>query len=200
MRMKTLVVAAGVALACSDTSGPPRPVPTGQLHFVVQDPTAPALIANSASFYAKVGEDRRVELFYQGMTPGDTGEAFFRFDVHAASLLKRPNGTAFQPGDSILITVTVDDPSRFDFTFAPAGLQFNPSDPARLHIEYNHSDHDFNEDGRHDAEDDRTETMLSVWRNEPPDTLWSSISSVKIEEFDEIEAAIFSFSHYAVAW
>lgn len=175
-------------------------MPTGQLHFVVQDLIAPPLLADSASFYAKVGEDRRVELFYQGTTPGDTGEAFLQFEVHGPSLLKHPDGSAFLPGDSILITVTAVDPSKFDFSLSPAGLQFNPADPARLHIEYNHSNHDFNEDGRQDSADTRTETMLSIWRSEPPDTVWTKIGTVKNEEFDEIEAAILSFSHYAVAW
>lgn len=200
MPKKTLCVIALLAVACGDPAGPPTIVPTGQLHFVVQDSTAPSLLNDSATFYAKVGEDRRVELFYQGMNPGDTGEAFLRFEVHAASLLKHPDGSAFVPGDSILITVKAGDPSKFDFTFSPTGLQFNPADPAQLHIEYNHSNHDFNEDGREDSADTVAESKLSIWRNEPPDTLWTNIGSLKIQEFDEIEAAILSFSHYAVAW
>lgn len=200
MQKKSVFFIALLAFACSDPSGPPKEVPTGQLHFVIQDSTAPALLNDSASFYAKVGEDRRVELFYQGMNPGDTGEAFLRFEVHAASLLKHPDGSAFVPGDSVLITVTAGDPSKFDFTFSPTGLQFNPADPARLHIEYNHSNHDFNGDGHEDSADNVTESKLSIWRNEPPDSLWANIGSLKIEEFDEIEAAILSFSHYAVAW
>jgi len=199
MRMRTIVAAAVIALACTDSVGPPQQLPTGQLHFLVQDATAPALLSDTASFYAKVGEDRRVELFYRGLT-SDTGEAFLRFEVHAVSLLKRPDGSSFQQGDSILITVAVGDPSRFDFTFSPAGLQFNPADPAKLHIEYNHSDHDFNEDGVEDSRDTHTETLLSFWRREPPDSLWTKLSSVKNEEFDEIEAAILSFTQFAVAW
>jgi hypothetical protein len=198
--MKKLWLAAALlALACSDTSGPPGTVPTGQLHFVLQGATAPALVSDSASFYAKVGEDRRLELYYRGQA-GDTGEAFFQFEVHGSSLLKRPDGTSFQPGDSILITVAVGDPTKFDFTFSPSGLQFNPADPARLHIEYNYSNHDFNGDGVQDGEDTRAEGQLSIWRAESPDTLWTNVGSVKNEELDEIEAAILSFSHYAVAW
>jgi hypothetical protein len=198
MRMRTIVTAAVLALACTDSTGPSQ-VSTGQLHFVIQASTAPALLSDTASFYAKVGEDRRLELFYLGQS-GDTGEAFFQFEVHATSLLKRPDGSSFQPGDSILISVAVGDPSKFDFTFSPAGLQFNPSDPARLRIEYNYSNHDFNGDGVEDSRDTRTETMLSIWRREPPDSLWTKIGSVKNEEFDEIEAAILSFTQFAVAW
>jgi hypothetical protein len=195
---KATIAAIAVLVACSSVDGPPPPVPTSQLHFVLQD-SLYHLLADSASFYAKVGEDRRVELFYRGYS-SDTGEAFLQFEVHAASLLKRPDGSAFGPGDSILITVTVPDTNKFDFVFSPSGLQFNPADPARLHIEYNYSNHDYNGDGQHTTEDDRAKTLLNIWRREPPDTLWTSAGATNSEEFEELETAILSFSHYAVAW
>ena len=198
MKRKATFAALAVLVACSTTDGPLNPVPAAQLHFVQQD-SVYHLLSDSASFYAKVGEDRRVELFYRGYS-SDTGEAFLQFEVHAASLLKRPDGSAFQPGDSILITVTVPDTNTFDFVFSPAGLQFNPADPARLHIEYNYSNHDFNGDGHHDTEDDRAQSLLNVWRREPPDTLWTRQGATNTQEFEELEAAILSFSHYAVAW
>jgi hypothetical protein len=198
VKRKATFAALAVLVACSTTDGPLNPVPTAQLHFVQQD-SAYHLLSDSASFYAKVGEDRRVELFYRGYS-SDTGEAFLQFEVHAASLLKRPDGSAFQPGDSILITVTVPDTNTFDFVFSPAGLQFNPADPARLHIEYNYSNHDFNGDGHHDTEDDHAQSLLNVWRREPPDTLWTSQGATNSEEFEDLETAILSFSHYAVAW
>lgn len=200
MQKAILATLAAFMIACSNSDAPPTPVPAAQLHFVLQDSTAPHLVSDSASFYAKAGEDRRLELFYGGMVPGDTGEAFLQFVVRANSLLKRPDGTAFQPGDSILITVAVADPTKFDFTFSPAGLQFNPGDPARLHIEYNHANHDYNGDGHHDSEDDRAQTLLSFWRLEPPDTLWTNVGAVNSEDFEELETGILSFSHYAVAW
>ncbi|HET9709136.1 MAG TPA: hypothetical protein VFP39_12630 [Gemmatimonadales bacterium] len=198
MKRKATFAALAVVVACSTTDGPLNPVPTSQLHFVQQD-SAYHLLSDSASFYAKVGEDRRVELFYHGYS-SDTGEAFLQFEVHAASLLKRPDGSAFQPGDSILITVTVPDTNKFDFVFSPAGLQFNPADPARLHVEYNYANHDFNGDGHHDTEDDHAQSLLNVWRREPPDTVWTSQGASNSAEFEELETAILSFSHYAVAW
>lgn len=197
MRRTTLLALAAI-VACSTTVGPRAPVPTSRLHFVLQD-TAYHLLADSASFYAKVGEDRRVELFYRGVT-GDTGEAFLQFEVHAASLSKRPDGSAFHAGDSILITVTVPDTTRFDFVFSPSGLQFNSADPARLLIEYNYANHDFDGDGQITAQDDQAESQLNVWRREPPDTLWTSQGATNALQFEELEAAILSFSHYAVAW
>lgn len=196
---KATIAALAVIVACSTSDGPLSPIPTAQLHFVLQDSTY-RLLAESASFYAKVGEDRRVELFYQGSFPGDTGEAFLQFEVHGNSLLKRPDGTSFQPGDSILIAITIPNPTKFDFIFSPAGLQFNPDEPAQLEIEYNHSDHDFNEDGRHDSEDDRVRTLLNIWRSEPPYTLWTNVGALNSTEFESLETLIRSFSHYAVAW
>lgn len=198
MKRKATFAALAVLVACSTTDGPLNSVPTAQLHFVQQD-SAYHLLSDSASFYAKVGEDRRVELFYRGYS-SDTGEAFLQFEVHAVSLLKRPDGSAFQPGDSILITVTVPDTTKFDFVFSPTGLQFNPADPARLHIEYNYSNHDFNGDGHQDTEDDHARSLLNVWRREPPDTLWTSQGATNSEAFEDLETAILSFSHYAVAW
>jgi hypothetical protein len=195
---KATIAAIAVLVACSTVDGPPPPVPTGQLHFVLQD-SSYHLLSDSVSFYAKVGEDRRAELFYRGYS-SDTGEAFLQFEVHAVSLLKRPDGSSFQPGDSILITVSVPDTNKFDFVFSPSGLQFNPADPARLHIEYNYSNHDFNGDGHQDTEDDHARSLLNVWRREPPDTLWTSQGATNSEEFEELETAILSFSHYAVAW
>ena len=196
-RARLLAVAAIVACSTTDAP-PPTSLPTSQLHFVAQDSTY-HLLADSASFYAKVGVDRRVELFYRSYA-GDTGEAFLELQVGASSLLKHPDGTPFQPGDSILITVTVPDTSRFDFVFSPAGLQFDPNNPAHLHIQYNYANHDYNGDGHLDPEDSHAQTLLSVWRREPPDTIWTNEGAVNSQEFEELEAGILSFSHYAVAW
>ena len=198
MIRKATIGALAAVMACTAVDGPPTPVPSAQLHFVRQNP-AYHLLTDSASFYAKVGEDRRVELFYRGYS-SDTGEAFLQFEVHGASLFKRPDGTPFQAGDSILITVAVPDTGVFDFVFSPAGLQFNPADPAHLHIQYNYANHDFNNDGHEDSEDDQARSLLNVWRREPPDTVWTTQGAQNSEEFEELEAAILSFSHYAVAW
>jgi hypothetical protein len=200
MRKTIWALLAAAGSACSNGTGPAGPVPTSRLHFVVQDSTAPPLLSDTASFYAKVGEDRRVQFFYEGSSPGDTGETFLEFEIRADGLWKRPDGTAFQAGDSMLISIAVADPHQFVFTFSPSGLQFNPSDPARLHVEYYHADHDFNGDGRVDARDSATENQLNVWQREPPDTLWTQIGSAKNAETDELEAAIFSFTQFAVAW
>ncbi|TLZ67414.1 MAG: hypothetical protein E6K12_03740 [Methanobacteriota archaeon] len=182
--------------ACSDNAGPATApaVPTSQLHFVLQDPAAPPLAASSGSFLAKVGENRELRLFYQN------GQEFMRFEVPSDGLWRKPDGSSFQPGEEILITVTIVDPARFVFDFEPTGLQFNPSDQARLKIYYYNADHDFNGDGTVDAEDARIESQLDIWRREPPDTVWFRLGAVNFESSEELNANIASFTDHAVAW
>src|SRR5579884_963077 len=100
-RVVPAAVAAAIAAACSSASGPSGVPPRSTLHFVAQD-TAYKLLSSQGSFYAKVGENRRLRLVYQGSTPSDSGPEFLRFEVPGDGLLRRPDGTAFAPGDSIL--------------------------------------------------------------------------------------------------
>src|SRR5688500_14863516 len=89
-----------------------------------------APIDRDASFYAKVGTQRDVELQYAN------SDVFLRFTVGPASLLRRPNGDLFLPGDSIQITVALDESDRMIAHFEPSGLIFNPLLPARLELFY----------------------------------------------------------------
>ena len=199
MRPSLVVIAAALILACSDSAGPGG-VPNPDLHIVQQDTLARPLVAMRDSFWAKVGDGRELHLYYQGATPADTGEEFLRFEVAGDALLRKPDGSLFQAGDSILITVTVVDSSHFHFQFEPSGLRFNPDHPARLKIEYVHADHDFNDDGVLDSTDNAIEHILDMWRREGPAAAWFRVGSVKFEELDEIDANILSFTEYALAW
>ena len=199
IRRLFVAVAVAALIGCSDNSGPGG-VPSTQLHILQQDTTAPPLVATRDSFWAKVGDGRELHFNYQGANPADTGEEFLRFEVPGDALLRKPDGSAFQAGDSILITVTIDDPSKFVFRFEPAGLQFSPDHPARLKVEYFHADHDFNDDGIINAADSTIEHILDAWRREGPASDWFRVGSVKFEELDEIDANILSFSEYAIAW
>lgn len=199
MRRFLVVITAALILGCSDSSGPGG-VPNTQLRVIVQDTTAPPLVATRDSFWAKVGDGRELHFNYQGATPADTGEEFLRFEVPGDGLFRKPDGSAFQTGDSILITVTIDDPSRFLFRFEPAGLQFSSAHPARLKVKYLRAEHDFNEDGVEDSADTTIEHSLDVWWREGPVADWFRVGSIKFEELDEIAANILSFSEYAIAW
>jgi hypothetical protein len=188
-----------VLLGCGDNTGPAG-VPDAQLTIVRQDTLAPPLLTTQASFWAKVGDGREIRLFYQGAAPGDTGDEYLRFEVPGDGLYRKPDGSAFQPGDSILITITVFDPTRFHYQFEPSGLRFSPEHPARLKVRYFNGEHDFNGDGVEDADDAAIETVLDLWRRTGPGALWFKVGAVKFEELDELDANIQSFSDYSIAW
>jgi hypothetical protein len=188
-----------IALACADSNGPGGRN-DASLSIVRQDPAAPPLLVMRDSFWAKVGDGRELEIHYQGATPGEIGEEFLRFEVPGDALLRRPDGRGFAAGDSILITVTIVDPARFLFAFEPAGLVFSAEHPARLKLEYFHSEHDFNEDGVEDSRDDDIEAELDLWHRQTATAQWFKIGAVKFEELDEVSANIRSFSQYALAW
>jgi len=199
-RLILILVTLALAAACSNSSGPSGPPPRATVNVVLQDSTYKPLLSDTASFYAKVGEGRRVRLVYQGSTPTDSGPEFLRFEVPNDGLYLKPDGTPFGANDSILITVKVLDPKKFLFDFQPAGVQFNPNDPARLKAEYQYADHDFNGDGVIDSTDADIEAIVDLWRREPPDTSWTKVGAVKFESLQELDANVFSFTQYAVAW
>jgi len=199
MRRVWWIAAAVLFAACTDNTGPGG-VPNTQLNFVRQDTLAPPLVAVRDSFWAKVSDGREMRLFYQGSSPVDSGEEFLRFEVPGDGLYRKPDGSAFQVGDSILITVTVVDPAKFLFDFEPAGLQFDPAHPAVLKVRYLNSEKDFNGDGMEDSTDTEIETELDMWYQATPTSLWYKLGAVKFEDLDEVEANIRSFSHYALAW
>ncbi len=194
------LVGLAVGGACSSTSGPASAPPRASVNLVVQDSTYKPLLSAQGSFYAKMGAAAELRLVYQGTTPVDSGAELLRFEVPSDGLYRKPDGTTFGPSDSIQITISVVDPKKFLFTFQPAGLQFNPNDPARLKVEYRYANHDFNGDGIIDSTDARIATLLNLWQREPPDTLWFTFGAVKFEATEEFDANILSFSQYAVAW
>ncbi|HLZ45849.1 MAG TPA: hypothetical protein VKQ05_09260 [Gemmatimonadales bacterium] len=198
MRRFLLFVCVAILLSCSDSTSPGTP--NAQLHIVQQDTTAPPLVAARDSFWAVVGQDRQLRLNYQARTPADTEDEFLRFEVPGDGLLRKPDGSAFQPGDSVLITITVLDTTKFQLRFEPSGLQFNPNSPARLQIEYDHANHDYNNDGVVDSADSTIGHTLGLWRRENPTAAWFPQNSVKFEELEEFDANILSFTEYAIAW
>jgi hypothetical protein len=194
-------VVLAIALACSDAIGPATtPVPTSQLHVVAQGATAPPLYADSVSFYAVSGQDREVRMYYQGATPGVPGDEVLRFKVPGDGLLRRPDGTAFQPGDSIRIVVKAIDPTKFLFDFQPSGLEFSPDHPAELTLQYHNDEHDYNGDGRVDTTDTRIQGQLDVWQRRPPDTLWYRLGASNYESYEELDVKIPHFTDHAIAW
>jgi hypothetical protein len=199
-RVVPFALAAALA-ACSDTGGPDTGgvKPPADLTIIQLPVTAPAIWNPVDSFYAKKGEDRELRIYFDA-PGGGPGEEYMRLRVEAGSLYKRPDGTLFQVGDSVLITVRVQDPSLVQFEFQPAGLTFNPSLPAELKIEYGETGGDLDDDGDVDADDASIEQVMAVWRQEQPGQSYVKLGSVKVEELNEIEADLLGFTRYAIAY
>ncbi|HET6797332.1 MAG TPA: hypothetical protein VFH40_09245 [Gemmatimonadales bacterium] len=186
--------------ACSDSTSPGDTTRNpSELNVVRFAPATPPLFNPVDSFYAKKGEDREVRIFFQDEV-GGSGEEFLRLSVSAPSLLARPDGTPFLPGDSVLIKVSIADPAKIIFDMEPAGLTFDPAQPAELKIEYRHADHDFNEDGATNLVDDQIKHTLAIWRQETPADPFVRLGSVNEESLEEISADILGFTRYAIAY
>jgi hypothetical protein len=173
----------------------------GEPTFLRLNASAPPPAVTTASFWAKRGEDRRLEINFAA-EPGavDTAE-FLKFRVRETSLAFRPNGTPFAFGDSILITVTIEDVEKMIFRFEPAGLRFSSSDPARLDLYYSQADRDFDSDGSIDDDDLVIEaSRLAIWKQEVVGGPWVKLGSIRDIEIDEIEANITSFTGFAIAF
>ena len=186
--------------ACSDYGADPgarslEERPTDQLHFVRMSSSAPQLENLVLSFWAKKGVDKDVRLRYK-----NGGEDYVRFRVPASALLQRPDGAPIAPGDSVLITLTVVDPTKYIVKFEPAGLRFSASSPARLQFEFAQADHDLDGNGVVDAADTALRSQLAVWRQEASGLPWAKLSSKVEIEIDEVSADIVGFSGYALAY
>jgi hypothetical protein len=178
--------------ACSDSTEPDdTAVPDTELNFLRFSSTN-AVPVKQKRFWAVRGRDRKLELDYAD------GSEFLEFEVRSQTLLRRPDGTLFQNGDSILITVTVDPNNRLIVNFEPSGLTFSPLDPARLKINYREADHDIDHDGDWDSEDIRLEAALRVWQQERAGLPWLPLLTFRIDD-DDMEARVLSFTGFAMA-
>lgn len=187
-----------LAAGCDDTSAPDAGKTDAELEFV-RFPATPPLAALQASFWAVAGDDRRVAIRYLPDEVGEDGEEFLEFRVPGDGLFRRPDGTRFADGDSILITVIVSPDGRFLFELQPSGLVFNPDHPARLKVTYRRVEDDLDGDGDVDDDDLELDSRLQVWKRELPGTPWRPIGTVRVEDFDEIEGVITSFTGFCIA-
>lgn len=200
-KLRSILVVLTVVLAgCDSPSGPDEPAKSeGELQFM----TFPVVLAEhvqvTGSFWAVRGQTRRLTLNYLA-TSGDAGDdEFLEFEVPAEALLRRPDGSLFQSGDSIQITVQLDPGRRLLFRFDPSGLQFDPQRPARLEVSWERLNGDVDGDGEVDEDDDTLERNASLWKQQRPGEPWFPIGSLKDLEVDELEAEISSFTGFAIA-
>jgi hypothetical protein len=202
LRILLLAAWAGAAASCSDSSSPPDDggsKPPSELSVIHVAPSSTPLFSTTVSFYAKRGEQREGSISFQDAGGGE-GEEYVRLRIDANSLLALPNGDAILPGDSVLITLSVVDPTEMEFDLQPTGLKFSPADPAELKIHYDHADGDLNDDGVSNSLDDALERTLAIWRQENPGDPFVRLTSTLTIETDEATADLTGFSRYALAY
>lgn len=163
------------------------------------DQTSPAIFNPEQSFYAVQGQDRELRISFQDAL-GAEGEEFLRLRVRPGSLLARPDGSPILAGDSVLITVRIVDPAKILFEMEPTGLTFSQVEPAELKIQYDHADHDLNEDGTVNSVDVELKTQLAIWRQETLTGPFVRLGSVNEVTLEEINADVFGFSRYAISY
>lgn len=177
----------------------PVTVAPGSLTILRQADPAPKLETYTASVWAVRGTSQTLEIDYVAPPDGE-GKDLFRLDIPGNSLLNRPDGTPFQEGDSVLITVTIDFELLL-MEFQPSGLMFSESHPARLRIDYGEADDDLNGDGVVDAADEELkDRRLALWRQERSGTRWVRLGSAHLQELEEFEGDLTRFSNYALGW
>jgi hypothetical protein len=193
-----VVALLALVAGCGADTTAPQQKPTSELHFIAFASNAPAIMDTVVSFYAKLGDNREIHLRYAPVA--GQSEEFLRFEVPGEALARRPDGTAFAPGDSILITVRLTDVKHLKFDFQPAGLRFSADHPARLRVEFAHCDRDLNGDGVLDPQDQQLLLTAGIWRQETTSEPWVRLADVLHLEIDEVEANILGFTGYAFAY
>jgi hypothetical protein len=183
---------AALLISCDNSTDPDdQGVVEGDLNILVFT-SANAVPAKQASFWAVKGQNRKVEMNYAD------GSEFLEFEVRNQSLLRRPDGTLMQNGDSVLITVNLDASNRLIVYFEPSGLVFNPIDPARLRLNYRDTSDDIDRDGDVDARDLQLEALLRIWQQERVGLPWVPTLTFRIDA-DDLEARVLSFTGFAMA-
>jgi len=148
---------------------------------------------HEVSFWAVSGAQRELTINYANGT-----DAYLNFVVGPLSLLRRPSGALFLPGDSVLITVTLDDSDRMIAHFEPSGLTFNPLTPARLEFSYQYADPDFDGDGDVDSTDQALESKLRVWKQEQLGLPWLELPTLQLGLFG-LGASVNGFTGFGMA-
>ena len=207
-----------LAAACSDRIGPP---PAAGPHFLrwaggsapqfsavgaqaggVGDGALLAALSGglsldrfTAAFWAVRGQQRSVQINYLSFTV-DTSSQFLRLTTVDPAYV--PGLGDLAPGDSVLLTVTVD-PLNIKVSLEPTGLLFG--DPAQLQISYGGAGGDLNGDGVVDSTDAVIESqLLGMWYREGANSTWTQIPAVHSLSDKSFTSALPHFSEYAVSW
>lgn len=190
-----------LAAACGTDSTEPGDDtrPPGELTIVALAGNHPPFYNTEVSFWARPGEDSEGRIFFQDGN-GERGEYFVRLRVRRASLRAFPDGRAFGPTDSVLITMRVPNPEQFQVELLPSGLTFDASEPAALKFEFVHSDRDLNDDGVVNGQDDALEQAFAIWRQEALAGPYVKLATIRFDSTRELQADLLGFSRFAIAY
>jgi hypothetical protein len=141
------------------------------------------------------GEARSIQINYLSAT-GDTNSAFLRLTTTDPAYV--PGLGDLAPGDSVLITVTID-PDNIKVSLEPTGLLFG--EPGQLQISYGGADGDLNGDGVVDDTDAYIESqLLGLWYREGTNGVWEPIPAVQELADKSFVSALPHFCEYAISW
>jgi hypothetical protein len=189
-------------LSCSDATAPDgvnEREPT-DLRLLSAPYGTPPLAASQVSFYAVKGKLSGTDIWYRPRAGQTDSAKFLEFRLGTASLDRRPDGSTIAVGDSILITLTVTDPTHFIVDLQPSGLMFAASDQPRLRISFAACGDDLNYDKQIDATDAAMLASLSMWRQEAPFTSWFKMTSTVATAVKEVDTRLGGFTGYALMY
>ena len=196
-----LLLALTAGLSCTDSTAPqPEQRDATDLRLLAAPYGTPPLASTQVSFYAVKGKDAGADIWYRPRAGRSDSTKFLEFRIGGASLDRRPDGSAIAPGDSVLITLTVTDPTHFIVEFQPSGLTFSAAAQPTLKISFAACGDDLNYDGVVDATDAAMQSGLSVWRQEAPFQPWYKVPTTVASSVKEVNAQLGGFSGYAIMY
>lgn len=197
------LLAAGAAilavLSCTDTTGPEIRAES-DLHLLRVSSGFPPLAATQVSFYAVKGKPGGADLWYHAAAGRTDSLKFVEFRMGPSSLGTRPDGTPIATGDSVLITLTVADPTHLVITYQPSGLTFSAIDQPTLKMFWVACGDDLNYDGKVDAADTALVQKFSIWRQESAGQPWLKLPSVVVPSVKEVDTQLSGFTGYAISY